>query len=66
MGTHGRNLASAAFFGSTVRGTILSAPVPVITVRSAVSVPREKEFKVTEEEVLEQLTRHGQAQPAAG
>jgi nucleotide-binding universal stress UspA family protein len=34
MGTHGRNLLSGAFFGSTARQMILTSPVPVITVRS--------------------------------
>jgi nucleotide-binding universal stress UspA family protein len=34
LGTHGRNLVSGAFFGSTVRRTILGAHCPVITVRS--------------------------------
>lgn len=34
LGTHGRNLVSGAFFGSTVRGVILESSVPVITVRS--------------------------------
>ncbi len=35
MGTHGRNVFLEGFFGSTARETILHAPIPVITVRSA-------------------------------
>ncbi len=31
MGTHGRTLASSAFFGRTARGVILGAKVPVVT-----------------------------------
>ena len=34
LGTHGRNIFAGAFFGSTTRGTILAAKVPVITLRS--------------------------------
>lgn len=34
MGTHGRSMASGAFFGRTVRDVILASPVPVITVHS--------------------------------
>lgn len=34
MGTHGRSFASGAFFGRTVRGVILEASIPVVTVRS--------------------------------
>ncbi len=33
-GTHGRNLLTGAFFGSTARKLILGSPIPVITVRS--------------------------------
>jgi len=34
MGTHGRSMATGAFFGRTVRDVILGSPVPVITVHS--------------------------------
>lgn len=34
MGTHGRGLMGGAFLGTTARGVILGAGVPVITVRS--------------------------------
>ncbi len=34
MGTHGRNVALNAFFGSTARETILNAAIPVIVVHS--------------------------------
>ncbi len=34
MGTHGRNLFSSFYFGSTTREMLLSSPVPVLTVRS--------------------------------
>ncbi len=34
MGTHGRSLFAGAFFGRSVRGVILNAPIPVVTVRS--------------------------------
>jgi nucleotide-binding universal stress UspA family protein len=34
MGTHGRSLVGAAFFGRTARDVILGASAPVITVRS--------------------------------
>lgn len=33
MGTHGHSLFASAFFGRTVRDTILRSPVPVVTVR---------------------------------
>lgn len=34
MGTHGRTMASGAFFGRTARDVILAASVPVVTVHS--------------------------------
>jgi nucleotide-binding universal stress UspA family protein len=34
MGTHSKNLFSSFYFGSTTRKMILSAPVPVVTVKS--------------------------------
>lgn len=34
LGTHGRNLFSSSFFGSTARKVVLSSNVPVVTVKS--------------------------------
>jgi nucleotide-binding universal stress UspA family protein len=41
-GTHGRTLLSQAFFGSTVRQTVLKSPVPVVVVKSREIITRKE------------------------